>query len=418
MFDKFLPWLVAVVVALGTSAHSAHASGTVSKQNYYEWYTSQCATKWYTSLSELQTCTNAAFATQYGKQGTSTITGTNPPVNNSSQFHWISNDLSIGVYSTINTQFYQSACPVNSTGTTTCTCTDPYIPNSGATACVMPPCPATGTVYSVGYYDLGTVDNPNNHPPLNSCDSGCSTSYDGGAQAYRSLVGGVYHYYSKGGYYNDSSISGGACTGGTPSTGASSSLPVDTCGSGQSLVTGSNGYAKCFNDSTGDVVDSNSTAGASAVAAAQTAAQQAAGAAAQQAASNAVQAAGGTTQQQTDAGMAAAGTAAGQVAADQAAQKAYCDQNPSALQCMSLGSIPSLDAIPSSTPTFSAASVSFAAVAGCPAPQTFTLTMPHLAGTYSISWQPFCDFGATIRPVFLALAAIAAAFIFAAGLSI
>lgn len=33
----------------------------------------------------------------------------------------------------------QSSCPVNSTGTTTCTCNDPYVPDSAGTSCVPAP---------------------------------------------------------------------------------------------------------------------------------------------------------------------------------------------------------------------------------------------------------------------------------------
>ncbi len=44
-----------------------------------------------------------------------------------------------------STDFYiftQPSCPANSTGTTTCTCTDPYVPDPTATSCVLPACPA------------------------------------------------------------------------------------------------------------------------------------------------------------------------------------------------------------------------------------------------------------------------------------
>lgn len=44
--------------------------------------------------------------------------------------------------------FTRSSCPINSTGTTTCTCTDPYVPDAAATSCVpVLACPehASGT---------------------------------------------------------------------------------------------------------------------------------------------------------------------------------------------------------------------------------------------------------------------------------
>jgi hypothetical protein len=83
-----------------------------------------------------------------------------------------------------------------------------------------------------------------------------------------------------------------------------------------------------------------------------------------------------------------------------------------------LGGIPSTETVSGVTPTFSTSAISFTAVTGCPADLTFTLTMTYIAGTYHISFQPLCDLGTTLRPLFLALGAITAAFIFASGLTI
>jgi hypothetical protein len=404
-----------VLVALfSTSVRPAHASGTVSMVQTYEYYTNVCNSHWYTVLSDLRACDLAYENNHYATSGSIVDAGGTPtPSNGNASFDYRIANGTHATFDYIFTQNYVMACPANSTGSTTCTCTNPYIANSGATACIMPPCPATGTVHSAGFYDLGTVDNADNHPPINTCDSSCSMSYEGGAQAYRALVGGVYHYFAKGAYYADSTINNGTCTGGVQSVGSTSALPTDTCGSGQSLVTGSNGYSKCFNDSTGDAVDPNSTAAASAVAAAQTAAQQAAATAAKQAAASAAGAAGGDAAAQAAAGAAAAGAAAGQIAADQAAQKSQCETNPNSMACLELGNPPSAESIPGSTPTFDGSPIAFASgSSSCPAPFTFTLTMPIIAGTYNISVQPLCDFAALAKPIFLALAAISAAFIF------
>lgn len=76
--------------------------------------------------------------------------------------------------------------------------------------------------------------------------------------------------------------------------------------------------------------------------------------------------------------------------------------------------VPAAEAVPHETPTFDIVPVSFASSSVCPAgiPLTF------YGHTYSISYQPLCDVAALVRPIFLAIAAITAAFIFASGLVI
>lgn len=83
-----------------------------------------------------------------------------------------------------------------------------------------------------------------------------------------------------------------------------------------------------------------------------------------------------------------------------------------------LGSVPAAEDIPSEILTLSSSPVSFATAAGCPAPITFNINLPHLNQTYNIGFEPFCDLASILRPIFLALGAITAAFIFAAGLTI
>lgn len=158
------------------------------------------------------------------------------------------------------------SCPANSTGTTVCTCTDPYIPDATATSCIspLPPeCPAAGTVQSTGFYDLGTVESA--FPKITTCNSSnCEANYSGSGIVARSLVSGIYHYYSKGAYtYN-----GASCAAGSPNTSVSAFTTVagSTCAAGQSFIH-MNGVDKCLDSSTGA---ESSPYSASSVAAAQT----------------------------------------------------------------------------------------------------------------------------------------------------
>lgn len=85
-----------------------------------------------------------------------------------------------------------------------------------------------------------------------------------------------------------------------------------------------------------------------------------------------------------------------------------------------LGHVPGAVSIPTSTPTFQFTTVAFSTVAGCPAPVSFNVTLPQVGFNrqFEISYQPLCDVATWLRPIFIALAAVAAAMIFAAGLTI
>lgn len=196
-----------------------------------------------------------------------------------------------------------------------------------------PVCPANGTVFSSGYYDIGT--NPNagsGQPSLSGCDNGCATAYNGDSVGWRVQIAGIYHYFAKGGYAH----TGVSCSSGSPSVGAVTAIPTVSCTAGQTLVTGSNGFKKCYDDMTGTVADGNS---ASAVAAAKTLAD--AKVAAQiQAAADSVAAAGGSASDVAAAKSVAAGTAA--VAAGAPTDNgfapndpmnAFCVDNPQASIC-------------------------------------------------------------------------------------
>lgn len=414
MFDAMkILWMILFALC-ATSVRPAHASGTVAKTTTYQYKSvSPCTYSTGASLDTIIAC----YHTNYGGTG-SYRSGTIIPTS-SSTTGWLVVTVSGGGTAGFYLYYYSAStsCPANSTGTTTCTCTDPYVPNSGATACVMPACPDTGTAVSSGYYDLGTVDNPDNHPPINACHSSCSVQYVGSAQGYRQLVAGIYHYYAQGSYVNDSSINGGTCTSGATSPSSITTLPDPTCGSGQSLVTGSNGYAKCFNDSTGDPVVSDSPEALAAKAAAESAktvdAIAKAAAAAKAAAEAQATAAGKTPAEVTQAGeqaaIAATGAAAAASGSDQAKEKqpTDCEQHPDRLGCKDAGTPPAAEAVPSESHTVSVTPVVFSSPAGCPAPITYTM----FGTTYNISFQPACDLMTNLRPVVLAIAAATAAVI-------
>lgn len=88
-----------------------------------------------------------------------------------------------------------------------------------------------------------------------------------------------------------------------------------------------------------------------------------------------------------------------------------CIQNPGRISCMEAGSPAQADTMDKKTKAFSLPSISFTSSTACPAPLPFTV----FARSYSISYQPLCDGAALVRPVFLLLAAFAAAFILADG---
>lgn len=76
-----------------------------------------------------------------------------------------------------------------------------------------------------------------------------------------------------------------------------------------------------------------------------------------------------------------------------------------------LGAIPGDDVLPTEAPEFTYTPEVFTSSAGCPAPITYSIGFG--IGQKSISFQPFCDFAATVRPLFIAMGAIAAFIIFA-----
>ena len=184
MINNFKIFAVVLFFLFVTSVRSAHASGTVTPSSTITGcYISNASAGG--SFSAIDDCLNAAYANLYGAgvylvcqtvitdstSGTSHLSGAP---------NFVCGSYAQPYSNTLGT----ASCPVNSTGTTTCTCTDPYIANASGTSCVMPTCPATGTVQSAGYYDLGTVDVGGSAPPVVACSGGCSQQYQGGSEAW------------------------------------------------------------------------------------------------------------------------------------------------------------------------------------------------------------------------------------------
>lgn len=304
-----------------------------------------------------------------------------------------------------------SSCPANSTGTSTCTCNDPYVPSSDGTACVMPACPATGTSYSSGFYDVGTIDNGAS-PPTLTCSSSCQLEYYGSNAQYHGLVNGVMHYYALGSYQNLSTINGGSCSAGVPAPGSvGMTLPVDSCAIGTTLVTGAGGFSKCYSDSTGQSVSTDSASSVAATDAANAAAAAAAGAAAAKAANDSAKAAA-LGQGQSAASAVEAGNAAGIVAGGQAAGAAAAAaalpskdpcQNSSTIGCMQAGTDTVSDSVPLGTKSITVSSIVPVIVGGagsCPAPAAMTI---H-GQTYYFKYDTYCNFATGIKPIILAFA--------------
>ena len=96
----------------------------------------------------------------------------------------------------------------------------------------------------------------------------------------------------------------------------------------------------------------------------------------------------------------------------------FCTKNPNASACQTLGDAPVTEVMPLSAPTFNTSSVSFSSAATCPAPIPIDFSVLGRAYSYSISYAPLCDVAGMLRPIFLAVGAVAAAVIFAAGVMI
>jgi hypothetical protein len=88
-----------------------------------------------------------------------------------------------------------------------------------------------------------------------------------------------------------------------------------------------------------------------------------------------------------------------------------CVSNPGRLGCANLGEVPPAEPLPREEFPSAAPSVPFTSAAGCPTLPAFTV----YGQTFSINTAPLCDLMSTLRPLFLAIGAAAAAFIFMQG---
>ena len=99
-----------------------------------------------------------------------------------------------------------------------------------------------------------------------------------------------------------------------------------------------------------------------------------------------------------------------------AESKTDCDKYPLDLACMPAGEPGSAEAIPNTNAPITYADVPFMTSGGCPAPLTISFSISGQSKSFVISYQPLCDLMTTLRPIFLALFAASAAFVFYDGI--
>ena len=333
---KIFFWFGVFVMSLLVMVQPARASGTVSSATVYA-YNAPTPCYGQSSVAVMLACMNTAnfggVNTWYDVVYTSgDAFNIRFCYNNCSEFQ---------VGTSGGRSVVSSGCPANSTGTTTCTCTDPYIPNAGATACVMPACPALGADAGAYWITTGTIP-ASIYTAGNGtfCKTGCETKsfltiprpdgypIDDGATK---ISNGVRTYYS----FREYMYTGASCTGGDTLPVASTVPVADGCAANQSMIQ-MGSKIRCIDPSTGAQVESNS---ASAVAAAKTLAD-AKMAAQIQAAGDAVAAAGGSASDVAAAQSVAAGAAAVQAGAPTSngfapddPMNAFCVDNPQATIC-------------------------------------------------------------------------------------
>lgn len=93
-------------------------------------------------------------------------------------------------------------------------------------------------------------------------------------------------------------------------------------------------------------------------------------------------------------------------------QQDPCNTDPTRAGCVRLGQPPNAETIPSQQVPVSWTNVVFSAPGGCPGALPYTM----FGKTYLLPFDPMCDLMTTLRPLFLALGAAAAAYVFMEGL--
>lgn len=327
-FEAFL--YISIVAILLTMIHPAHAAGTVALQSAERWCTAN-----YGAGSCIVTATNTPTNAECvslaavdpihltaGYVGAWAASG-GCRAQNSSGFPFF------GYW------FHSTAsCPANSTGTSTCTCNNGYSPDVSGTSCVLAvACPASGTLFADGFFNIGTV--PTGRLLVEACVSSCKISLISGySPAEKQVQNGITYYYGKAKYNH----LGTNCSPDTPNflSDFVGMLPNQTCASGQQMIQ-MNGVTKCF-DSAGVMATTDS---ASAIAAAKTLAQQKAAAAAQAAADAAASTLVAANPNATASDVAAARNQAATLAAGSVAvqyvnatpQDTFCLSNPTSPIC-------------------------------------------------------------------------------------
>lgn len=134
-----------------------------------------------------------------------------------------------------------------SSGVASISCSAGKVLNAQGACITGGSCPAYGTNYSAGYYDMGTSSTAP-FPAYVCAPSSCGLVFSGSVPKGTSMVAGVLHYYAFGSYDYVGGTPDPACTL-TPAT-AAGSVPAATCGAGQQKGT-VNGQVVCLNTSTG-----------------------------------------------------------------------------------------------------------------------------------------------------------------------
>lgn len=132
--------------------------------------------------------------------------------------------------------YASASCPVNSTGTSACTCNSGYIVNGANNGCVVAStCPAGG-ILGTGVYKFDYITN---HPGDSVCSGGCSAS-GSGTVIGSGISNGVAVDYAQYTYTYNGSTCGSTTS--LPPLISSSTLPADSCPVGQVLVHNVYGY--------------------------------------------------------------------------------------------------------------------------------------------------------------------------------
>lgn len=366
--------------------HNSQAAGTVTRPLNYNAYNTCITTPQF-----LGTYTSAVAAcgrvNQYCGVNDTTVLG--------NECFNTANSAKIGYFTTT-----LGTCPTNSTlQSGNCVCNNNFVPSEDNLTCTgavalapvttLAQCQARAKelslIYSSGTAQLPTVAPISGH---SDCVQGCVHAY----KKYPVGLGTTYLTYV-----------GGTCS----ATESFASDNNSAVGSASAVV--AQGTAA-----------QAAAAAQSAVAAAASAAATAAGATSAVAAAAAVTAAANYASNATSNEFPSDLAKTGDIQNQTTALSAKLDELkfPWEDVTSNLGSVPAAEDIPSEILTLSSSPVSFATAAGCPAPITFNINLPHLNQTYNIGFEPFCDLASILRPIFLALGAITAAFIFAAGLTI